>query len=463
VETLDRPSTWLTSSPALHPEHVINDNGMAALPLNSFCSPNAINYRDAAEVFDQQAHASAASGVDSTTCPPPLKVGPLSTSRRQKSKKSQQLKCVLDDCTHEGTFSGNYELERHVKVKHHVGARTFACCAEGCLNKQLQLPWTFTRSDKLTAHIKAIHNRETVFTECPIKGCDFGKGTLETLGVHIARVHETSGLLRRHARDVGEARAVLNASSCKVRKCPLWRCGKPVKARELPDHIAEHATDDVLTATTILAHEGLVVLPVPSSSQQGVAQFGLVINVPCPICNTTSGDVDQFVTHFWIKHLFLSGGADHFISWKSTLIHCTSKPVDGDIKNLQPWANLRYWRPSRRDARTVACRSCPLPFGDLGVSSWNPTKIQQAARIAASAHHLSMLRPEAEVVAELYPHRMQILRLYPEFVSHPVFADFDQPQAGIAPSSYKPSQFNGTSIMEGVENRGQAIDYNAPF
>jgi hypothetical protein len=74
-----------------------------------------------------------------------------------------------------------------------------------------------------------------------------------------------------------------------------------------------------------------------------------------------------------------------------------------------------------------------------------------------------MLRPEAEVVAELYPHRMQILRLYPEFVSHPVFADFDQPQAGIAPSSYKPSQFNGTSIMEGVENRGQAIDYNAPF
>jgi len=58
---------------------------------------------------------------------------------------------------------------------------------------------------------------------------------------------------------------------------------------------------------------------------------------------------------------------------------------------------------------------------------------------------------------------MQILRLYPEFVSHPVFADFDQLQDGIASSSQEPSQFDGT-FMESVENHGQTMPYfNTPF
>jgi hypothetical protein len=88
----------------------------------------------------------------------------------------------------------------------------------------------------------------------------------------------------------------------------------------------------------------------------------------------------------------------------------------------------------------------------MGAGSYNPTILQQAAIDAASAHHLSLLRPEAEVVAELYPYRMQILRLYSEFVSHPVFADFDQPQVGIASSSQEPSQFDSVGFMEGVQS-----------
>jgi hypothetical protein len=46
------------------------------------------------------------------------------------------------------------------------------------------------------------------------------------------------------------------------------------------------------------------------------------------------------------------------------------------------------------------------------------------------------LRPEVEVVAELHPFRMTILRLWPDFVNHPVFADFDQlPQQSTSASS----------------------------
>jgi hypothetical protein len=313
------------------------------------------------------------------------------------------------------------------------------------------MPWTFTRSDKLTAHIKATHTRDTVFAACPVTGCAFGRCTLETLGVHIARVHERGP--RWYAKEVEEGRAFLNASSCKARKCPLWRCGKHVKAPELLGHITKHAKHDVLAAIPELEHEGLIV--------HHASDLGLIITVSCPICNTKSDGMDHFINHLWTSHLFLAGseGADHFKAWRSVLIHHASKPVDGDIQNLLPWANPR--RLSLNEAELIACPYCLLSFGDLGGSRYIISESQQAARNAALAHHLSLLRPEAEVVAELYPYRMQILRLYPEFVSHPVFADFDQTKDGIASSSQEPSQFGGTGFMEGVENHGQAmIDFD---
>jgi hypothetical protein len=449
-------------------ENVINNNGMA--------TPPHVDYSDAAGFSKQQVHAPVVPGAYSTTCSLPLSDGTLSTTRRQERKKSQQLTCVFDGCTHKGTFSGSYELERHVKAKHQAGAGTFACCAEGCLNKQLHLPWTFARSDKLTAHIKAVHSRETIFSACPATGCTFGRCTLENLGVHIARVHEHEKVVRPYEwqlayknvrKEVEKGRSVLNASSCKVRKCPLWRCGKHVKARDLPGHVAGHAKDDVLAAIHELEHEGLVVLSASGSSQQGLVHTELSIAVQCPVCNTMSDDVDQFITHLWTSHFFLvgSGGADHFKAWRSALIRWVSKTVSGDIKNLQPWADLdlQYLSSCREEARMTACPYCRLPFGDLGAGSYNPTRIQQAAKHAASVHHLSLLRPEAEVVAELYPYRTQILRLYPDFVSHPVFADFDWPQDGIVPSSQKPSQFDGTGFMEGVKDHGQTTpNFNTP-
>jgi hypothetical protein len=439
-------SNWTGPSTDRNLENVINNNGMA--------TPPHVDYSDAAGFSKQQVHAPVVPGAYSTTCSLPLNDGPLSTTRRQGRKKSQQLTCVFDGCTRRGTFSGSYELERHVKAKHQAGAGTFACCAEGCLNKQLHLPWTFARSDKLTAHIKATHTRDTVFAACPVTRCAFGRCTLETLGVHIARVHEKRG--RRYAKEVEEGRAFLNASSCKARKCPLWRCGKHVKAPELLGHITKHAKHDVLAAIPELEHEGLIV--------HHASDLGLIITVSCPICNTKSDGMDHFINHLWTSHLFLAGseGADHFKAWRSVLIHHASKPVDGDIQNLLPWANPR--RLSLNEAELIACPYCLLSFGDLGGSRYIISESQQAARNAALAHHLSLLRPEAEVVAELYPYRMQILRLYPEFVSHPVFADFDQPEDGVASSSQEPSQVDNTGFMEGGENHGQTMpDFNTPF
>jgi hypothetical protein len=392
----------------LNLEHVIHNHGMAALPSQSLLSLNNIDDRNAAGVSEQQSNVSEVSGAKVATCPTLAKGGPSSTLRARKHKKSRQLKCEFEGCTHKGTFQREWELTRHIETKHIVGTGSFVCRAEGCFNKQM--PWTFTRPDKLTSHIKTVHNRDTVFTACPISDCNFGQRTLETLGVHIQRAHKNRQ----------EGRAVLNASTCKVRKCPLWRCGKSVKARELPGHVAGHAKDDVLAASSRLQSEGLNAAATSGSS-------GMIITVSCPICNGTSDDIDGFIAHIWASHLFTEGGADHFISWKSILTENAAKWRHAEIASVSPWNVLDESVMFRSRADTVQCSSCLFSFSGWGERWWSaPSESQQTARNAVTTHHLSLLRPEVEVVAELYPHRMWILRLYPEFVSHPVFADFDQ-------------------------------------
>jgi hypothetical protein len=431
---LDTSSTsdWLVTSSDLSLEHVSNNDGMTTLPHPSICSPHRIDYLNAAEVPEQQAHTPETPDTSTTPCLLPPNGRGLSTSRARVHKNARQLKCDFRDCTH--TFPRTWELKRRIETKHHVGAKAFLCRAERCLNKQLQLPWTFVRSDKLTAHIKATHDRDTIFAGCPINGCDFGRCTLETLGIHIKRSHTRCE----------EGCAVLNASTCKVRKCPLWQCGKHLKAHELPGHVAGHAKDDVLAARSGLEPEGLIVTIAPGPAQTDHSKCGLVVAVSCPICDTMCGDSDDFTTHLWATHLFpaKSSGVAHFVAWRSTWAAnvrkenanawaCLRELVRADINNVKPWTVLKRNPNYMTKVETIRCPSCLLSFSGLN----RPASVRRANMKAVSAHHLSLLRPEADIIAELYPHRLQILRLYPEFVSHPVFADFDKPQDGIASSS----------------------------
>ena len=452
--------------PTQQPPHlgrVTNDDGMATHPHHhhSFCSPHQNHFLDVAEVYEQQAHVSEpeVTGAKVTTCSSLAKSGPSSISRARKQKISLQLKCDFEGCTHRGTFSREWERQRHIRSKHpRADAGSFVCRAEGCFDKQL--PRAFTRPDKLTSHIKAVHTRDTVFTSCPVDPCDFGRCTLETLGVHLARAH--GQFYQRGSQ-------VLNASTCKVRKCPLWRCGKHLKARDLPGHVAGHAKDEVLAVILELEHEGLVVLSASGSSQQGHTYTGLTIAVQCPVCNTMSDDIDQFITHLWSRHVFLAGtgGADHFVAWRSTLIETAPSWQRSRLEAIMPWTISQkslYYPKSEVD--TIQCPSCSLPFSfpsGRGGIAWESYR---AAQNAVSAHLLSprLLRPEAEVIAELYPHRMQILRLYPEFASHPVFADLDKPQKNALSSSQERSQLADAEIMEGVQTHGHAMaGFNTPF
>jgi hypothetical protein len=328
--------------------------------------------------------------------------------RRQLLDKQNDFKCK--DCEDEVSFSRQSDLYRHQLQKHRPGRHQyFVCNAQGCFRGQL--PWSFARSDKLTSHIKTTHNLDTIFSHCSFESCSFEPCTLEALGVHLLRGH----------RYPGAGCAVLNATSCKVLRCPLWRCGKHVSAKKLLHHVASHAKEDIEAAKPNLELLGLLVQSTPGYL------YDLTVQVVCPICHTVTADTEQFMKHFSTAHLFTpeSGGSEHFDNWKACLAQNVIKAprCQAEVHDLLPWSCLDRVG-SYNSKRDIRCPSCP--FSVAGVA-WRGSG-QQDKRDAIEKHHLSLLRPEAEVVEEIYPYRMQILRLWPEFVTHPVFADFDQPR-----------------------------------
>ena len=356
--------------------------------------------------------------------------------------------CTVDGCKHNGSFKSAYELSRHVQSVHGgESAKRFACHARGCFNGHL--PWSFTRSDKLTSHIKATHTYNTVFKNCPVATCSFGPCTLEVLGVHIQHTH--------HAPKEGHA--VLNATPCKTRKCPLWRCGKHVAASQLIAHIQCHASDDLEAAKSALETEGFLL--------EASTQNGSSVHVVCPVCRAVTADATQFVRHLATEHLqtSTSGGYLHFEKWKAYWNQNVPNFFAAKIKKLLPWSRIGdFWPHSRK--LDYQCPCCPFSVKNVGGNdhrqSQQDERDQQDKRALIQGHHLSFLRPEAEVVSELYPHRMAILRLWPEFVTHPVFADFDQVQQQSASTLPKTQESYMGQHQDDFEiSQWTADDFNA--
>lgn len=318
-------------------------------------------------------------------------------------------RCAVEGCKHKGSFKSTYELTRHNQTIHGGrSAKRFVCDARGCFHGRL--PWSFARSDKLTSHIKATHSYSTIFNKCPATECNFGPCTLEVLGVHICRAHQ----------NLDEGRAVLNATPCKTRKCPMWRCGKHVFADQLIVHIQTHASEDVEAAKSDLELEGILI--------DGTSQSGITVRVSCPVCGCISTDAIGFMRHLATEHLQLAdcGGYDHFEEWKAYWHSNVPHYYAANIRSVLPWSYIHDFIPCDHK-RAYQCPSCSFSvLGVGGYKTFEEAKVQREKRTLIREHHLSLLRPDDEVVAALYPHRMAILRLCPGFVTHPVFADFDQ-------------------------------------
>lgn len=330
-------------------------------------------------------------------------------TRAQRRKHSNALTCNEPGCEQQ-TFSRKYELRRHIKTFHDGASgnslKRFVCGAQGCFHKHS--PRAFKRPDKLTSHIKACHRRDTRFTQCPVDKCMYGPATLEALGVHIRRLHEGNEA----------AHAVLNASTCNVYRCPIWTCKKHLDVRGLSAHLgSQHSIDEVYQSIQDLNTDGFVI-----GHSNGVP--GFVLGVICPVCGVACENVEQFVKHIWSSHLYLasSDGYEHFVAWRADLAPSVDSFSQARVRKLSPWTQLLHLGFL---AKTSAI-NCPACSFSVNFSDDWITRLQEQNLVYN--HHLTLLRPINEVVAELYPYRFQILRLYPEFATHPVFADLASPQ-----------------------------------
>ena len=322
-----------------------------------------------------------------------------------KPQKGRQLKCPHSNCTHEGTFPRGYELERHVRVKHE-NKRPYSCPFPGCY-KGTTTP-SYARSDKLTSHIRNAHGRHTEkLLHCCLESCTHSALTLDLLGVHIRRNHIKRNYSRETVYEGEKARALLNAASPKYRQCPLWRCAKQLPLSNIIRHLSEHSTVDLEDATADLSLEGYAISNEarvrfdPEQRDQEVLQAyacsGVCVRVRCPICNDIFDTHESFQLHVREEHFIAEGQKEHFRAWREDVSSLSNK----HILAAAPW---KLWG-SNWDGMNTICPCC-------GYITPNKGDID---------YHTSMLAdPEA-----IKPHRRAILKLYPEFATHPVWKDLD--------------------------------------
>lgn len=317
------------------------------------------------------------------------------TKDRAKSKKTKVLKCSVPNCEHEGLFARQFELDRHISTKH-SDHKPFHCGAINCFDKTL--PWRFARSDKLANHIRAKHHREVLFADCPADLCDISPRTLEALAVHIQLAHPALS---------GEARAIVSVALGQKRKCPWWRCAKHISCDKLFAHLNDHQPEEIIAAQDSIHFEGFAL----ADTTVTLGALAPLIQIVCPVCKAAVSNFKQFVHHVWASHLFIdaSTGPYHFLEWRDTLKRLVRQTSRTSVTDLHPWTaltvDLHY-----SDTKLFRCPNCRFSSSAYSGNS-------------ARDHHLTLLRPQEDVVAEMYPVRFQILRLYPESATHPVFHD----------------------------------------
>jgi hypothetical protein len=252
------------------------------------------------------------------------------TGNRAISRRARVLRCSVPNCEHEGLFTRQYELDRHVLTKHN-DYKPFHCGAINCFNRTL--PWRFARADKLADHIRAKHHREVLFSDCPAESCDIGPRTLEALAIHICLAHPTL---------LGEPRAIVSVALGQKRKCPWWRCAKHIPCDEFLAHLSDHQPDEIVAAQDSIHFEGLALTDSTAAVDATIAQQHQVpvVQVVCPVCKTANVNFEQFVHHLWARHLFVDPRVARYIE-TTCAPHkphefCRFTPLDRTDSRLEP-------------------------------------------------------------------------------------------------------------------------------
>lgn len=333
---------------------------------------------------------------DSASVPQPMSTN---VPHRRTVRRDHALTCPHEGCTHKGTFPRKYELDRHVQVKHQ-GRNPFSCPVNGCF-RGLR-PSSFPRPDNLTAHIRDVHHRQPEQRiRCSAHGCTKPPMELDLLGVHIKQSHD------RLLKINGTLRAIAHAASSAYLHCPLWNCPKTMPLRSMIKHLLSHPRvelelieEELLSLNYELEREQT---PGASEFEETGAypQIGAIVavRVVCPICKYSCNDHAAFENHMDETHL-VGKQQSHFQHWRD---YARSRNGWKISEKFKPWT---YWEPqTERDA----CGPFRCPSCDFRTRVW----------VCATKHHIGMLADSEKI----RPYRREILKLYPDFATHPVWND----------------------------------------
>jgi len=168
---------------------------------------------------------------------------------------------------------------------------------------------------------------------------------------------------------------------CDLRRCKRWFSGYAADA--LQQHLSTHPLDERLAQSDVIREMGFD----PNT-----------IAIVCPICQQHFANSSLFVPHLEAAHLATDGG--HWLSFSAQVSDHMVRP--------------KIWEPSLADVRyrydQFLCHYCGMKRSNCD-EAWR-------------GHCINLLKTQNldEVVAS----RAVILRLLPDFASHPVF-EMDKP------------------------------------
>lgn len=311
--------------------------------------------------------------------------------------------CDHEGCSHAGTFSRDWELQRHKRQKHD-GAKQMPCPVAGCFKGTHQT--SFARSDKLTAYLRSCGGG--VRLACPSDECSDQLWDPDLLWVHIQKAHAP----RRQCILEPHMAAILNAVSPVFQICPWWACRKAVPEAKYSDHLSHHPQEQLSAMTPgLVSRNYLPVKPGCQHSADTVNDASLgqcccpvtAIHIICPVCKTVVADHAAFVAHLDV-HLIQPDLLEHFQAWQAY-----ARSMDVWVRQTE-FSALNKW--GARKIVSVQCPSC----------GWSWTSRERYEGGSSSHHFETLADPE---MLRLY--RREILRLYPGFINFSVWDDLAHP------------------------------------
>lgn len=290
---------------------------------------------------------------------------------RKSTPPSGEARFACAQCPQ--TYSRPSDLKRHENS--HDKTLRYPCPAVGC--KVVK-----HRHDKLTDHMRKIHGSNTEW-QCPVAGCaqKFAQGQRELFGIHV-RSHRSFRMNAQNnlIKDVG------NGVSTTHQRCPFPACPAYKPIEKLQNHLLEeHSCFD---------REGMA-YELSDAGYDWNACF-----VVCPVCPSSS---TSFETHKkFLAHL----EEVHVATDNTKAQRCVPKDAR---RRKTPNGPKPLWERFLDSSRQKVCLGCGEDLETHGHLSY--TKSME--------HTERLLRPSEE----LFPFRERILKLCPEFGSHPVFDD----------------------------------------